>query len=206
MTNSTRQAAIVSVCAGLVFCARAQEPAAAPVAPAVPDPAAQSVPTNAPAVHAPAVKAKKKGGTPSLFSGSSTNAIGGMTITSDRMEFDYKEFVIAFDERVHVTDPQFALTADRVIVFLEGTNQMKRIWAIGHVEITQADRRATCGRAVYERATGQVVMTESPVVTRGADRFTGSELIVWVNDQRVVGKDVRVLISPETMKKRELQP
>jgi len=200
--NSNRQ--LVCVAAGVGFALGVWAQAAPVPAVAVPD-TAVVVPTNPPVATKVPVKAKKRT-TPPLLNGSSTNTIGGMTITSERMEFDYKEFVIAFDEKVHVVDPQYVMTSDRMLVFLEGTNQIKRIWSIGHVVITQDDRRATCGRAVYERATGQVVMTEEPVVTRGGDRFTGSELVVWMHDQRVVGKDVHVTISPESLKNQDVKP
>ena len=144
--------------------------------------------------------------TTSLFSMSTDTNRGGMTITSERLELDYKEFVVAFDENVHVTDPQFVMTADRVLVFLENTNQIKRIIALGNVVISQTDRHATCDKAVYEKGTEQVTLTGSPVLTRGNDRVTGSEIVVYMNDQRVVVKNGRMIISPETMKNRDVKP
>jgi lipopolysaccharide export system protein LptA len=144
--------------------------------------------------------------TTSLFSISGDTNRAGMTITSERLEFDYKEFVVAFDGRVRVSDQQFNLTADRVLVFLAGTNQIARILAIGSVNISQTDRRATCDRAVYEKDTGKVSLTGTPVLTRGNDRITGSEVVIFLNDQRVIVTDGRMWIAPESMKNRELAP
>lgn len=171
-------------------------PAPAQEAPAVP-------PAAGPAVRPP------KGGANPLFGmlGSSQTNAGGMTIVSDRIEYDYKELIIAFDDHVKVTDPRFTMTCDRMLVFLEGTNQIKRVIAIGNVDGTQPDRHATCDRAVYERATGEIVMTGSPVLTRGADRVTGAKITVFQNDQRVIIEGGgRVNLSPETMKNREIKP
>ena len=137
--------------------------------------------------------------------GVSTNR-AGMTITAERLEFDYKELVVAFDENVHVVDPQFSLVADRVLVFLEGTNQMKRIIALGNVDMVQTDRHATCAKAVYDRATGQVVMTGTPVLSRGSDRVAGKEIVLHLNDERVIVTGATMSVSPETMKNRDVKP
>jgi lipopolysaccharide export system protein LptA len=183
---------------------RAQEttvPAPAPAAPA----------TNAsPVVTGEVHKPPRKGGAGSLFqmSGSTTN--GGMTITSDQAEYDYsdrQEQVIAFDGHVHVVDPQYDLKSDRLLVFTTGTNQIKRIIAIGNVDISQPGRHATCERATYEQSTGQAVLTGNPVLTRGSDRAVGTKITIWLNDQRVlVEGGFRGDISPETMKNRDAKP
>lgn len=159
--------------------------------------------TNTTSTTAPAAT-NTSGSSFSLALGGTNN--GPMVITSDLMEVDYKEYVAAFDNNVHVTDPQFEMTCDRMLVFFEGTNHIKRIIAINHVVMTQPDRNATCDKAVYEHATGKITMTGSPVVNHGNDHWTGTELTVWLNDQRVMGKDTKLTISSETMKKGNVKP
>ena len=184
-----------------------RDPAPAASAPATHAvPAAGAAAPAAAAAPAPAAPAPHQPVTTSLFSISGDTNRAGMTITSERLEFDYKEFVVAFDGRVRVSDQQFNLTADRVLVFLAGTNQIARILAIGSVNISQTDRRATCDRAVYEKDTGKVSLTGTPVLTRGNDRITGSEVVIFLNDQRVIVTDGRMWIAPESMKNRELAP
>ena len=102
-----------------------------------------------------------------------------------------------------MTDPQFNMNADRVLVFLENTNQIKSIISLGNVDISQTDRHATCDKAVYEKNTGKVSLTGTPILTRGN---TGSEVVVFLNDQRVIVTDGRMLISPESMKNRDVVP
>ena len=187
---------------GLLAAAEAQETTVAPP----PDLALAATPAASDAV--PAAKAPKSGSNPffGMLGGSSKTNSGGMTITSDRIEYDYKELIIAFDEHVHVVDPRFTMTCDRMLVFLEGTNQIKRIMALGHVDGSQPDRHATCDKAVYEHATGEIVMTGNPVLTRGADRVVGAKITIFQNDQRMVVDDGRVNFSPETMKNRDVKP
>jgi lipopolysaccharide transport protein LptA len=162
-----------------------------------------TITTNTTVATAPA-STNTTGSSFSLALGGTNN--GPMVITSDLMEVDYKEYVAAFDNNVHVTDPQFEMTCDRMLVFFEGTNHIKRIIAINHVVMTQPDRNATCDKAVYEHASGKITMTGSPVVNHGNDHWTGTELTVWLSDQRVTGKDARLTISSESMKKGNVKP
>ena len=191
MINRAKSMVAAAACGCLALGAPAQETNATAIV----------ATTNAPIKIKPA---KNPAG--AFLSSTSTNG-GGMIITSDQLEFDYRDLVVAFDGHVHVTDPQFTMTSDRTLVFLEGTNEIKRIIAVGNVDIVQPpDRHATCDKAVYERASGQVVMTGSPMLNRGADRVAGEEITVWLADQRIVVKKGKMQIGPETMKNRNIKP
>lgn len=125
---------------------------------------------------------------------------GETVITSGRLEFDYKESVVLFEENVHVVDPQFDLTADRVLIFLEGTNDVRQVRAMGNVRLTSADRTATCNQAVYTRATGQIVMTGEAMLQRANDQIWGKQITIWVNDERMECIPARMVIQPATRK------
>ena len=62
-------------------------------------------------------------------------------ITAVRMEYDYAESAILFEENVRVADEEYTLTADRVIVMLDGTNEVRQIRALGHVALRRCTRR-----------------------------------------------------------------
>ena len=79
-------------------------------------------------------------------------------ITSERTDYDRKEGVILFDRNVFVDDEQYKMHADRLFVFLDGTNDLKRIVALGNVSITNEQRTATCSRAVFTKAASKIVM------------------------------------------------
>ena len=79
-------------------------------------------------------------------------------ITADRTDYDRKEGVILFDRNVYVDDEQYQMHADRLFVFLDGTNELKRIVALGNVAITNELKTAACGKAVYNRTAQRIVM------------------------------------------------
>jgi len=113
---------------------------------------------------------------------------GTSTISSDKLEFDYQDFVARFEGNVRVVDPQFVLTADRILVFFDKdakTNEVRRLDAIGNVKVTSEDRAGSCGKAVYTRATGAIVLTQSPVVSKGENVLRGEKITVWLGESRI---------------------
>ena len=90
-------------------------------------------------------------------------------ITAERIEFDNKEGVILFDENVVVDVALFVMRSDRLLVFMEGTNDVKQILAVGRVSITNLNRSASCDKAVYTKKDGQIVMTGSARLMRQGD-------------------------------------
>ena len=56
-------------------------------------------------------------------------------ITSDSTVYNRKEGLACFNGNVFVDDEQYQLHADRVFVMMEGTNELKRIVAVGNVAI-----------------------------------------------------------------------
>ncbi|MGN0847784.1 MAG: LptA/OstA family protein [Kiritimatiellia bacterium] len=102
-------------------------------------------------------------------------------ITADRTDYDRKEGVILFDRNVFVDDEQYQMHAERLFVFLDGTNEMKRLVALGNVSITNEDKAAWCAKAVYTKAASRIVMygdEQNPAWLRdaGGRQGDGSEV------------------------------
>lgn len=113
-------------------------------------------------------------------------------ITSETMSYDRKEGILFFDRKVYVDDEQYQMHADRVYVFLSGTNDVKRLVALGNVALTNEFRSATCDKAVYVKATSKVVMyaPEGGVATlkdesEKGGTITGSKITFWLDSEQV---------------------
>ncbi len=117
-------------------------------------------------------------------------------ITSNRMEYDYAESAILFEENVRVADAEYTLTADRIIVMLDGTNDVRQIRALGHVVLINGERTAKCPEAVYTKATGQIVLSgptdTSAQLTNKDDKIWGRKITIWLNDQRMLCEPARL--------------
>ncbi len=89
---------------------------------------------------------------------SSTNMPRNVKVTSDKSIYLRKEGVLVFDGNVFVDDVEFKMHADEVTLFLDGTNELKRIVAIGNVAVTNELRSGTGAKATYNRALSRVIL------------------------------------------------
>ena len=81
-------------------------------------------------------------------------------ITSATTYYDAKVGVALFSGHVYVDDEEHQLHSDTAYVFMDtsGTNELKRIVAVGNVAITNETRRAYGSKAAYYRDSGMVVL------------------------------------------------
>ena len=112
-------------------------------------------------------------------------------ITSDSTIYNRKEGIASFEGHVYVDDEQYQMHADRVYLFMEGTNELKRIVAIGNVAMTNEARRAYGAKATYSKKNGLVVLYSGDGIT--AEVRDESK----VQDQIVRGKRIRFWIGTE---------
>lgn len=114
-------------------------------------------------------------------------------ITSATTYYDRKEGVIFFDKNVYVDDEQYQLHADRAYVFISGTNDLRRIVAVGNVSLTNDLRRAYGSKVSYYKEGGMVVLygsAERPAEVRDETKsepqvVKGSKIKFWINSEQV---------------------
>lgn len=123
---------------------------------------------------------------------------GGMArVTADKAYYDHGEGYAYFSGRVFVDDAEYQLHADRAYVFMDGTNELKRIVALGNVAVTNETKRAYGGKASYYRKSGMVVLEASenaPAEVRdeaqqGAQAVRGKKIKFWTKTQQVEVQD-----------------
>ena len=80
-------------------------------------------------------------------------------ITSRTSDFDMKAGVVMFEGDVCVRySEDFVMCADKLYIFLAGTNELSRVVAVGAVSITNENRVGTCAMATYRRQRGEIEM------------------------------------------------
>ncbi len=119
-------------------------------------------------------------------------------ITSERLTFDYKQHYALFEQNVIVTDPNMQLAADKLTVSFDEKGKAQTIKAEGRVTITQEDKTAQSQMATYDVATGKIILTGKPRVTRGRDILEGDVITFWRNEDRMICQPAaRLVIYPE---------
>ena len=123
-----------------------------------------------------------------------TNMPRTVKVTSDRSSYLRKEGVLAFEGNVAVDDAEFKMNADIVNLFLDGTNDLKRVVAVGNVAVTNGLRSGTCAKATYNRALSRIVMygdEKVGIVARLNDngknksQVEGRKITFWVDTEQV---------------------
>ena len=132
---------------------------------------------------------------------------GPTIVKSDKLEYDYKNNIALFDGHVDVKDPEFTLKADRMIIFLEKSNEVQRVACTGNVRMTNEDTVIVCGKATYTRLNAHVLLEDEPIVTKGEQRLTGESIDVWLNDSRlVVNNGVGIEAKTDSFKETQKLP
>lgn len=114
-----------------------------------------------------------------------------IVVRSDQLEFDYQQNRVVYRGDVNVQQGELAIDCKELIVNLERVEnkeslQLREVVAIGDVVITQGDRRATGGRAIFSQPTRQITLLENPVLHDGPNEVTGERLIVYLDEGRSV--------------------
>lgn len=115
-------------------------------------------------------------------------------VTSDRATYLRKDGVLAFEGHVFVDDGEFQMHADSVSLFLEGTNELKRVVAIGNVAVTNELRSGSCAKATYNKALSKVVLygdekkgISAKLIDAGKRRseVEGKKITFWIDTEQV---------------------
>ena len=131
-------------------------------------------------------------------------------VTSDALESQSSatETTTYFTGHVVATGNDIRLTCDKLKVIstrvgdktdtVGAQDKFKYLLATGHVYIVSAEREAACGRAEVFPNDEKIILTESPVVTDRANGTvaTGDELVMLKREQKVTGKNVRMVMPP----------
>ena len=166
----------------------------------------------------PRVSALAQQGPPNALQGFSANRDKPVNIKAASLEVRDKEKVATFSGDVHVVQGDTDMRSKTLVVYYEdnskdgkdavkaaqpgpaGTNQIRRMEALGNVVVTQKDQIATGDRGDFDMRTNTVVLSGKVVVTKGKDVLRGERLIVNLTDgvSRMEGGRVEALFEPKS--------
>ena len=113
------------------------------------------------------------------FGGFSHDNSQPVEIAADSLSVNQAEGRVLFDGNVAVGQGTLRLQANRIVVTYVGegvTGQVDRMEATGDVVLTNGAEAAEAQSAVYEVASGSVLMTGDVLLTQGENALSGEEL------------------------------
>ena len=130
------------------------------------------------------------------------NEIKSARITSRTADLDRREGVVMFEGDVVVRySNDCTMCADRLYMFVAGSNELSRVVALGNVSITNDTRAGTCAMATFRRKKSEVEMfgdgkgVLARLVESGEDSsaLEGTRIKFWLDAEQVEVEDSRIL-------------
>ena len=126
------------------------------------------------------------------------------SLISRRADYDRSEGVVMFEDGVFLDNPEYKFAAEQLFAFLQGTNELKRVVAIGSGAVTNGSNCGACDRAVYNRAKGRVTMYGrsggeparlEELGKKGVkNRLEGDKISFWMNSEQVEVENSRITV------------
>ncbi len=116
-----------------------------------------------------------------------------------------KERRFEYSGPVEVRQGDMLLTSKKLLGNYDSNNQIDTITALGNVVITKGESiHATSEKAVYERASETVTLTESPELHQEASILTADVVKIFLEEDRSVAEgEVRVKMVDENAKEKK---
>lgn len=122
------------------------------------------------------------------------------SISSRACDADRARGVIMFDGDVKVEyNVDTVLGTDRLFVFLNASNSLSRIVALGNVSITNGTRRGSSEMATFIKRTGRVDMYGGEngrlaELQEGTDILEGTHIRFWIDSEIVEVDNTRITV------------
>lgn len=149
-----------------------------------------------------------------LFPEDGSKSSGPTVINSNSMDINMENHLITLTGNVVVNNKQTKITADKMVLYLNqdsdkdskdpkdssgsimNAKKAKKIVATGDVIVIKRpepgnpkntkEEKATAGKLVYTIKTGEIVLTEKPVLFQGDNYIKGNKITIWRDTDRVV--------------------
>jgi len=125
-----------------------------------------------------------------------------LSIRSDELEAveDDGRRRLLFTRNVNVEQGDLRVHSDRLEAFYPpGGNQPDKLVANGHVRVTQLEKTMLCETATFFQTENRLVCTGNAELQQGGDRVRGSEIEIFVKQNRVKEKGGAVVnVAPQS--------
>jgi lipopolysaccharide export system protein LptA len=139
-----------------------------------------------------------------LIPGAAAESEQELTVRSDSMTIEELKGEIRFEGNVILNYQEATLNCDTLVLLTEDPSPsgVKRGVAVGNVVITHMEDRAQADRAEFNVASGEVVLTGSPKLTREMNIINASKITYFMNSgvANFEGPVEATIITPEEKK------
>lgn len=115
-----------------------------------------------------------------------------LRLTGDRAAYSRNDGIVMFSGSVFLKESDKAIKCNKAYAFLEGTNDVRRVVAMGNVRFNDLSRKGGCPRADYDRRNERLTMHSDMknmafIEENGANkwRLEGRKITFWPKSEQV---------------------
>lgn len=129
-----------------------------------------------------------------------------ITITSDNLEYQYKDGIVIYRGDVLAVQGDVKVKSNELRITLvksddqkgkgakspasdlddANASKLQSVVAIGNVRIDQGESWAVGGKATFEQSNRTLVLTENPVLHNGPNEIVGDRVVVYLDENRSI--------------------
>lgn len=121
---------------------------------------------------------------------------GDTTVTSKRLDFDYKRMVAVFTGDVVVTDPEVKIKTDKLTMAFDDEREVKLVTCNGNVKVWYEDKTASAKQAVYQARKGEIELLGDAVLNRGGDTIKGDRIVFNLYNDTMICEPGFLIVTP----------
>ena len=117
-------------------------------------------------------------------------------VTSDRLEYDYRNRGATFTGNVEVRHPRMRIKSQQLTVVFGPANNIRSLTAVKDVRIWESDKVATCRKAIFLSQEQEVVLVGDATVRRARDVLRGDVITFIIGEDRLTSQPGHLEIAP----------
>lgn len=118
-----------------------------------------------------------------------------LEVEAPSSDWDLRTGTVRFSGGVVATRGLVQLTCAELEVVYADADRIDTAVASGDVLVVRGERRASGDQAVLTAGDGSLALTGSPSVTDGPNTLTGSRIVLYLDDERVLCDDCRLVVA-----------
>jgi len=121
-----------------------------------------------------------------------------LNIKSDKLVALKKEHKVVFSKNVILKKENATISCDELtLIYDETDKEISNIVAVGNVKIVSGDKVATGDRGEYLSSTMEFILSGNPKLLDGSSIMEGEEVVVLLNDTKIVVKEPKAVYIPQ---------
>ena len=114
-------------------------------------------------------------------------SIDSTSVIAETMDFSTKTSMLAFRKNVMVSNSQYILKCNTLLISSDKDNKPESMQAEGNVRLKAENGEATCKKATYSKSSDQFILEHDAVLKQENSILSADRIIVTVKDGQFEG-------------------